>query len=213
MKSYVITITSLDKSVEISNRCIESGKKFGIDIAVYSAITPKDNVYEISAREGINVKAFDERFSRKENAIACFLSHYFLWKMCVETNENIFILEHDAVVIDKIDFNIKFKGVLSLGKPSYGKFNIPRNGIGPLTSKDYLPGAHAYMINPKAASDLINRSKVKAIPTDVFIDRRTFSWIEEIYPWPVEVQDSFSTVQKITGCIAKHNYNQGFEII
>lgn len=213
MKTYVITITTLPKSVEIAKRCIESGKQFGIDIEIFPAITPKDGVYELAKKYGININGFDERFSRRENAIACFLSHYSLWKKCVETNENLFILEHDAVIVNKIDMNINFKGVLSLGKPSYGKFNIPRNGIGPLTSKDYLPGAHAYMINPKAATDLINRSRLKAIPTDVFIDRRNFSWIEEFYPWPVEVQDSFSTVQKLTGCVAKHNYKEGFQIL
>lgn len=213
MKAYVITIMTLPQSVEIADRCIDSGKKFGVDIEKFPATTPKDDVYKIVSSEQINISGFDERFSRKENAIACFLSHYRLWKKCVEANESIFILEHDAVVTSKIDMNVSFKGVLSLGKPSYGKFTTPRNGIGPLTSKDYLPGAHAYMINPMAAKHLINRSKIKAIPTDVFIDRRQFSWIEELYPWPVEVQDSFSTVQKVAGCIAKHNYKEGFEIL
>ena len=213
MKSYVITITTLPKSVEIANRCIESGKQFGIDVEIFPAITPKNNVYELAKVYGINIDAFDERFSRKENAIACFLSHYSLWKQCVDTNENIFILEHDAVITNKIDMNMNFKGVLSLGKPSYGKFTKPNNGISRLTSKDYLPGAHAYMINPMAANALINKSRIKAIPTDVFIDRRSFPWVEEFYPWPVEVQDSFSTVQKLSGCIAKHNYKEGFGII
>lgn len=213
MKAYVITITTLPKSVEIANRCIESGKKFGIDIEIFPAITPKDNVHELASQYGINTRGFEERWSRRDNAISCFLSHYSLWKKCLELNESIFILEHDAVIVNKIDMNIPFKGVLSLGKPSYGKFNTPKPGIGPLVSKDYLPGAHAYMIKPKAAEDLINRSKLKAIPTDVFIDRRTFSWIEEFYPWPVEVHDTFSTVQKLSGCIAKHNYKEGFGIL
>lgn len=213
MKSYVITITSLEKSVEVANRCIESGKKFGIGIEQFSAITPKDKVYDVALKEQLNITAFDERYSRKENAIACFLSHYTLWKKCVELNENIFILEHDAVIIDKIDMNINFKGVLSLGKPSYGKFSKPQIGISRLTSKDYLPGAHAYMIKPSAATELINRSKVAARPTDVFIDRRTFPWIEEMYPWPVEVRDTFTTVQKTSGCVAKHSYKEGFEIL
>jgi glycosyl transferase family 25 len=213
MKTYVITITTLKNSLEVANRCIESGKKFGINIEMFPAITPKDKVYEIASKEGINISGFDERFSRKENAIACFLSHYSLWKKCAELNENIFILEHDAVIKNKIDLNIQFKGVLSLGKPSYGKFITPAKGISRLTSKDYLPGAHAYMINPMAAEALINRSKIKAIPADLFMDRRSFPWIEEFYPWPVEVQDSFSTVQKLSGCIAKHNYKEGFGII
>ncbi len=213
MKTYVITITNLDQSVEVSNRCIESAKKFGIEVETFNAITPKDNVYRIAEERGINLSGFDERYSRKENAIACFLSHHSLWDLSVRTNENIFILEHDAVFVSGFDQNIDFRGVLSLGKPSYGRYSTPRQGISPLTSKSYLPGAHAYIVKPKAAAELINMSKVLSKPTDVFIDRRVFSWIEEYYPWPVEVRDTFTTVQKTSGCVAKHSYREGFKII
>lgn len=213
MKSYVITITDLDRSVEVANRCIASAKTFGIDVEIFKATTPKDNVYKIAEEKGINLSGFDERYSRKENAIACFLSHYALWEVAIKCNESILILEHDAVFVSGVDINVSFKGLLSLGKPSYGKYNIPQKGISPLTSKGYLPGAHAYLIKPNAASDLINRSKICSRPTDVFIDRKSFSWIEEYYPWPVEVKDTFTTIQKKTGCVAKHSYTEGFEII
>ena len=43
MKAYVITIMSHQGSLETSWRCIESGKKFGLDIERFSAITPSDN--------------------------------------------------------------------------------------------------------------------------------------------------------------------------
>lgn len=213
MKSYVITITDLDRSLEVANRCIASAKNFGLDVEIFKAITPKDNVYKIAQDKGINLSGFDERYSRKENAIACFLSHHSLWSLSVETNEDILILEHDAVFISEFDFNTKFRGILSLGKPSYGRYSTPQRGVSPLTSKSYLPGAHAYIVKPNAASSLINMSKVLSKPTDVFIDRRTFSFIDEFYPWPVEVRDTFTTVQKTSGCVAKHSYKEGFEII
>jgi glycosyl transferase family 25 len=213
MKSYVITIKKLDRSVEIAERCIESGKMFGIDIIMFDAITPENDVYKIARERDINLSGFDERYSRKENAIACFLSHHSLWGLSVETNEPILILEHDAVFTRRFDTTIDFKSLLSIGKPSYGRYNTPAIGISPLTSKSYLPGAHAYIIKPHAAKELINKSKVCARPTDVFIDRRIFPWIEELYPWPVEVKDTFTTVQKTAGCVAKHSYKEGFEII
>jgi hypothetical protein len=40
-----------------------------------------------------------------------------------------------------------------------------------------------------------------------------FPWLEEYYPWPVEVKDSFTTIQKTEGCLAKHGYNETYEII
>jgi GR25 family glycosyltransferase involved in LPS biosynthesis len=213
MKAHVITIMDMEQSVEIAQRCIDSAKIFNIKVEMFKAITPKDDVYKIAKEKNINLAGFDERYSRKENAIACFLSHYSLWDKSVETNESILILEHDAVFVDTVDLNMNFKRLISLGKPSYGKYIIPRNGISPLTSKSYLPGAHAYIVKPLAAVELINKSKVLSKPADIFIDRRSFPWIEELYPWPVEVKDTFTTVQKEAGCIAKHSYKEGFEII
>lgn len=213
MKSYVITIMNMERSVEIAQRCIASAKQFGIEVEMFKAITPKDNVYKIAEEREINLSGFDERYSRKDNAIACFLSHHSLWNEAIKTNESILILEHDAIFVNSIDLNMNFKGLISLGKPSYGKYSTPRVGISPLTSKGYLPGAHAYIVKPNAATDLINKSKVCSRPTDVFIDRKVFSWIEEYYPWPIEVKDTFTTVQKRPGCVAKHSYTEGFEII
>lgn len=213
MKSYVITITDLDRSVEVANRCIASAKSFGIDAEIFKAITPNDDIFGISANREVNLSGFDERYSRKENAIACFLSHQSLWMKSIELNENILILEHDAVFKEKIDPNIQFKKLISLGKPSYGKYNIPRKGVGPLVSKNYLPGAHAYIIKPSGAEALMNRSKIQSKIPDVFMDIRVFPWLEEYYPWPIEAVDNFSTTQKLAGCIAKHSYNEGFDII
>jgi GR25 family glycosyltransferase involved in LPS biosynthesis len=214
MKAFVITILSMPQSVQVATRCIESAKSFDIAVEMFPAITPENDIYRMIKEHSINIDHFSDRYSRKENAIACFLSHYSLWKYSFEQNASILIFEHDAVVVNPIDLKMKFKGLLSLGKPSYGKYNTPKiNGINPLTSKNYIPGAHAYMIRPNAARELISKSKMRAIPPDVFIDRRVFPWIEEFYPWPVEVQDTFTTVQKVEGCIAKHNYGNSFQIL
>ncbi|BCU97410.1 MAG: hypothetical protein CM15mV16_1540 [uncultured marine virus] len=43
MKAYVITIMSHQGSLETSWRCIESGKKFGLDIERFSAYTPDND--------------------------------------------------------------------------------------------------------------------------------------------------------------------------
>jgi hypothetical protein len=40
-----------------------------------------------------------------------------------------------------------------------------------------------------------------------------FPWLEEYYPWPVVVDDSFSTIQNQQGCLAKHNYAKGIELV
>lgn len=215
MKSYVIAIKDLEKSVSLAERCIQTAKEnSNLNVEMFDAITPKDDIFKIVKTNSIQIKSFDEKFSRKENAISCFLSHYSLWKKCVELNEAIIIFEHDAVIKNKIDTNLNFNKIISIGKPSYGRYNTPAsNGINKLTSKRYFPGAHAYIIKPSGAKDLIDRSKIDAKPVDVFLHLDTFPWLQEYYPWPVVVEDSFTTVQKLEGCVAKHNYKNGFEII
>ena len=76
-----------------------------------------------------------------------------------------------------------------------------------------MPGAHAYAIRPEAARLLCEQAVFDAAPTDVYLNRKLFPWIQELYPWPVECRDTFTTIQNETGCLAKHNYGQDYEII
>jgi GR25 family glycosyltransferase involved in LPS biosynthesis len=135
-----------------------------------------------------------------------------LWQQCAAGKEDYMILEHDAYFVDKVP-NINYQACISLGKPSYGKYNTPgKIGVNPLTSKRYFPGAHAYMVKPKAAEILVEQARLAARPTDVFLTVDKFPWLEEYYPWPVEARDSFSTIQRIDGCVAKHNFGKKYGI-
>ena len=49
-------------------------------------------------------------------------------------------------------------------------------------------------------------AQTNAAPTDVFLNKTNFPWIQEWSGWPVEVKDTFTTIQKTEGCLAKHNY-------
>ena len=213
MKSYVITIFDNDKSVESAKRCIESGKRFGQNIEMFPAITPRDNPLDILKAEKVKVAGFKEKYSRLENCVSAFLSHYSLWNVAVNENVRVNIFEHDAVLIDDIP-SANFRYVMNFGTPSYGKFNQPRHiGVGPLTTKPYFPGAHAYTVTPEGARRLIACAKKEARPTDVFMNLQTMPWLQEYYPFVAEARDSFSTIQNPDGCLAKHNYNSKYEVI
>ena len=205
--NYVITIFGNEKSEAAAKRCITSGLSVGgISIEKWRATVPNAQLSEIIKKEGINTARMDEIYSRTPNCIAAFLSHYSLWKRSVEENAEVTIFEHDAVCINNVPSDIRFKGVLSFGAPSYGKFNTPSSfGVVPLQSKKYLPGAHAYRVKPEAAQMLIDQARMEARPTDVFLNVNTFPFLEEHYPWPVEARDSFTTIQSEIGCRAKHN--------
>lgn len=213
MKSYVITIQDHERSMQAANRCIESANKYGIDVKMFPGYTPESDPEAIAAKKGIPTEKFKEIYSRYDRCLAAFLSHHHLWELCLRANENFLILEHDAVFMDKIPSIIK-NPIVSLGKPSYGKYNTPNTlGEGPLVSKRYFPGAHAYFITPAGALDLINKAKECAGPTDIFMNVDNFPYLQEVYPWPVEAKDSFTTIQNEHGCAAKHNYGDTYEII
>ena len=205
--NYVITIFGNEKSEAAAKRCIASGLSVGgISIEKWRATVPNAQLSEIIKKEGINTARMDEIYSRTPNCIAAFLSHYSLWKRSVEENAEVTIFEHDAVCVNNVPSEIRFKGVLSFGAPSYGKFNTPSSfGVVPLQSKKYFPGAHAYRVKPEAAQMLIDQARMEARPTDVFLNTTTFPFLEEHYPRPVEARDSFTTIQSEIGCRAKHN--------
>ena len=212
MKYFVITIPHHEGSQTNADRCIESGKRYGIDIEKFDAITPETHDVEaIFDRMGIPTTRFNSRYSKLENVLSCFMSHYTLWLSCVNHNEPYTIFEHDAVINAPLPPSPPmFVG--SFGRPSYGKFRTPSHmGWGPLQSKLYFPGAHAYTVTPAGAHMLCEQAKVDACATDVFLSKRTFPMLEEYYPWCAYAEDSFSTVQKLQGCLVKHNFNSEFE--
>jgi GR25 family glycosyltransferase involved in LPS biosynthesis len=213
MKAYVITIMDNERSVQSANRCIKSGQMFGIVIEKHKAVTPEDSPMKIASDKQIPIEGFEEVYSKFDRCLSAFLSHYSLWEKCIKIKEPILILEHDAVFVNMLPPFFQ-ASIVNCGKPSYGRFRTPAFlGESPLISKRYLPGAHAYYIDPKAAKQLIDKARTHAAPTDVFINLDNFSDIKEYYPWPVEAKDSFTTIQNRNGCAAKHNYGETYEIL
>jgi len=214
MRNFVITIRDNNKSEKSAEKCVMSGARVGMEIEFYEATTPRNtNVYDALKEKKIPVQGFrNNKYSREDNMIAAFLSHHSLWEFCADTGEEITVFEHDAVILDSIP-NIDYNGCISLGKPSYGNFNVPPNlGRNRLVSKRYFPGAHAYRMKPNAAKVIIETARFSAGPTDVFLNIERFPFLEEYYPWPVEVRETFSTIQNPTGCQAKHMYNENYVI-
>tara|TARA_B110000495_G_C22925976_1_gene541123 strand:- start:112 stop:768 length:657 start_codon:yes stop_codon:yes gene_type:complete len=218
MKAFVIAIQELQSSIRSANKCIMSASEYDVEVELFDAITPNNDPYKMLIDKGISEKNFEEVWSRTDRCISAFLSHHTLWERCAEDNEPFLIFEHDAIVegnipTDILDYENKAM-LISFGSPSYGKFNTPpKFGLNKLISKQYLPGAHSYMINPKAAKIMIEQAKTDAGPTDVYLNNNRFDFLHEYYPYPVVVKDTFTTIQRKEGCMAKHAYNERYEII
>jgi len=210
MKAFVITIYGNERSVQASNRCIKTASMYDIEVEQHKACTPADKPEEFLKSRGIDPDNFDEVYSRHQNCMAAFSSHFSLWEKCAVGDEEFLILEHDAYFVNGIPENLNYLHVMTVGKPSYGNFQTPSMiGVNPLTHKRYFGGAHAYLVKPSGAWLLIETAqRGYAKPTDVFLHTDNFPWLQEYYPWPVEARDNFSTIQNLNGCMAKHQFNR-----
>lgn len=206
MKACVIVIEGHPDSERCAARTIETGRKFGITVERFRAVTPADDPAAMFEARGWPTGKFTHnRFSRPLPCMACFLSHATLWHHCAYSGESHLILEHDAVFVRELPV-LRTAGLLvNLAKPSFGTFRTPPCGIGPLRSKPFMPGATGYYIHHRGAEQLLARAKHEAEPTDVFMSIARFPFIRESYPWCIECEDEVSTVQREEGCKGKHN--------
>jgi len=215
MKAYVITLTDLPESVEAAERCIASGKVFGIDVEMSEGIG-KDIAMDLFKNEKLFFQFFNRDPAVFEAVVGCFLSHYNLWKNIISTNESCIILEHDAIFVEPVPA-LTSGSIINLGKPSWGEYKIhDQVGIFPIFSskRGYLLGAHAYYVTPKGAEQLIQHAKNAGIlPADLFIDANHIRGVKETWPWVVEAKDRFTTIQKEKGCLSKFGYNENYKIL
>lgn len=216
MIAKIITILQLEESRRSADRCRRSCLFWGLDkIEFSSAVIPSDDPVKWFAEKNITpqLKRFAE-YSRPLNALSAFASHFKIWNECVERGERLIVLEHDAVMIRELPLLITKwpDNIVNLGRPSYGNFRRRHSsGLGELFSKPHLPGAHAYLISPSAASRLIDATKrLGPAPTDVFISKSNFPELMEHYPWIFESWDQFTTIQEHLGLQGKHNLSKGY---
>jgi GR25 family glycosyltransferase involved in LPS biosynthesis len=95
MKNFIIILENHSTSESFGNTALTSGRKYNWDVEKFKAIDGRHttlNDYGIFATQ---------RQTKCKNAflrpgvVGCFLSHYQLWKKCVELNETIGIFEQD----------------------------------------------------------------------------------------------------------------------
>lgn len=124
------------------------------------------------AHTGLRKTAYGERNPLRR--IACSLSHFLLWKKCVEIKTPILILEHDAAFIEKLnpsDVVVDDFDIVGINDPRQATFSYQRyhdmiqsnsqpiQPVPVLTDKTIpqgLAGNSAYIIKPNAAAHLID---------------------------------------------------------
>lgn len=147
-KTYCIALQNHQTSLRLLSECIESAKKFdwaietfwGIDGTLISQDTW--NFHRIPP-------PVSKKFRQWPAMQGCFLSNFLLWEKCVELQQPIIILEHDAVIIKPLIELYEAYDVVKLQKPisriketvQTGKWNF---------------GTHGYLVHPSGAKKLVD---------------------------------------------------------
>jgi len=193
MKAYAITLHGNRLSEEGTRACVESSAKYRNEFTITAFhATPAEMAKvsmggcglkwnypwegeEIDFASGLTKRAYPTK--HPDRRIACALSHYRIWYECMEKDEPILVLEHDAEFIAKLDYQyildskfdivginnplaatrkahqlkdlIESSGQEILTIPDIDNFNVPQG----------LAGNSAYIIKPNGAKNVIDAAK------------------------------------------------------
>ena len=175
--TYVITMIGEGLSENLAQECIESAKKFGIQAKIFPATWGKDIDKHFVEQDLKIYKKGQKKKDINPGLKGCLLSHYRLWKKCIESQEPMMIFEHDNIVLRDIPQKLlnTFEDVLHLDFASrqvtdYEDFTetyngddvkqwcpqIPRLSGHELYNKTHIKGYHAYIIKPLGAIKMVD---------------------------------------------------------
>lgn len=192
IKGFVITKIGDSVSETMAENCIQSGKNYGFDIEKFAGIY--ENFDQLIADENLFSNPEASKHLRHIGVFGCFLSHYFLWKKCIELNIPLAIFEYDAEIFNSLPINFLelFEDYLNLdyarhlylnnNKGAYidsqlksekieiAKYNppVPKGSGYKFMNRTHIRGAFGYVIKPSGAIKIIKGIKSEGIiPADV----------------------------------------------
>ncbi len=203
MKAFVITLKGIKESELLAKKALASARKHGYNASIFNAIKPKDNPLQIFNKHGIKMDGWVK--DKNPAALACWASHFLLWKKCIDMDEPFLILEHDAIVESKFPNHLikRVKQIVNLGAPGYvdsvndiENIEYIRKGLGRLRSNHKFCGTHGYIVTPKV-DEIIEymESDVVKVAIDYYLNINRFNKLQEYLPWCISAESDFSTIQ------------------
>ena len=182
--TYIISIQGNKVSERLTQQCYESCQKIGQpNVNVFPAFDATDSPVKIQDHDlgvpigemgSIKVPEFLQNqvfinFLRLRRAdllmtqIACFLSHYSLWCMCLDKDQPIVILEHDAIMVKQYLRHNYYNNIVYMGgveQAEFGKlvYTVPPHASDHKGLDRFICRAHAYAIDPAIAKNLVSYS-------------------------------------------------------
>ena len=181
--TYIISIQGNEVSEQLTQQCLASCQKVGQpNVQVFPAFDATGSKVKVQQHDlglpvgelgSIKVPEFLEgqaflNFLRLKRCdllmtqIACFLSHYSLWCMCLDKDRPIVILEHDAVMVKPFLRHNYLNNIVYLGgsEQIHGSLRdtdtIPPHASDQQGLDRFICRAHAYSIDPIMAKNLVS---------------------------------------------------------
>ena len=180
--TYIISIQGNKVSEQLTQQCLASCKEVGQpNVSIFPAFDATDSPVKIQDHDlgkpigemgTIKVPEFLQgqaflNFLRLRRAdllmtqIACFLSHYSLWCMCLDKDRPIVILEHDAIMVKQYLIHNYYNNIVYMGGSEQHSGLMGITGKVPPHASDqkgldrFICRAHAYAIDPAIAKNLV----------------------------------------------------------
>ena len=180
--TYIISIQGNKVSEQLTQQCLASCKEVGqpnvqvfpafdatgskIKVQQHDLGLPVGELGSIKVPEFLQGQAFLNFLRLKRcdllmTQIACFLSHYSLWCMCLDKDKPIVILEHDAIMVKEYLRHNYYNNIVYLGgcEQINGSLNstdtVPPHASDQKGLDRFICRAHAYAIDPAIAKNLV----------------------------------------------------------
>ncbi len=172
IQAKIIRVKGIELSEQLAQSCIVQAKKFGIDVQLFDGINGLEYQQHL---DQLKIKPLKKFKKGRAGVYGCFLSHYYLWRECIDLDIPYLILEHDGWFNQGLPDNVllKFDHVLKLDSLNpYSKSyqdTLQQQQDQPVTIKTIEPeegmdngagwyscGAYGYIIKPVAARLIIN---------------------------------------------------------
>ena len=182
--TYIISIQGNKVSEQLTQQCLASCEKVGqpnvnvfpafdatgskVKVQQHDLGLPVGELGSIKVPEFLQGQAFLNFLRLKRcdllmTQIACFLSHYSLWCMCLDIDRPIVILEHDAVMVKQYLRHNYLNNIVYLGGTEqqeggslHAHDTIPPHASDHQGLDRFICRAHAYSIDPIMAKNLVS---------------------------------------------------------
>ena len=180
--TYIISIQGNEVSEKLTQQCLASCEKVGqpnvniwpafdatnspVKLQDHDLGKPIGEMGTIKVPEFLQGQAFINflRLKRSDllmTQIACFLSHYSLWCMCLDKDRPIVILEHDAIMLKQYLRHNYYNNIVYMGGIEqvngsfHANYHFPPHASDQKGLDRFICRAHAYAIDSAIAKNLV----------------------------------------------------------